>query len=76
MGLSLFVPTKRPGPHVSGEHVELGGFLSVLALASTLTIARAVFQRIYGPTGGRDCGDVDSRGSKANRVAFEVKGLE
>ncbi len=38
---------------VFGDHVELGGFLQVLALVITLMIARAVFQKIYeslGPT--------------------------
>jgi hypothetical protein len=36
---------------VFGEHVELGGFLSVLALVITMMIARAVFQRIYESLG-------------------------
>jgi hypothetical protein len=36
---------------IFGEHVELGGFLSVLALVATMMIARAVFQRIYQSLG-------------------------
>jgi len=36
---------------VFGDHVELGGFLQVLALVVTLMIAQAVFQKIYDSLG-------------------------
>ena len=36
---------------IFGEHVELGGFLEVLALVITLMIARAIFKKIYDSLG-------------------------
>jgi hypothetical protein len=36
---------------IFGEHVELGGFLLVLALVATMIIAREVFARIYESLG-------------------------
>jgi hypothetical protein len=42
---------------VFGEHVELGGFLMVIALVLAMMIAREAFARIYAALGTEDAGD-------------------